>query len=320
MSIKVKRLLPLAISAAVVGLIVYKIRPATLGEQLGNVRPRYLALAFLLLVPQYIIVASRWKQIVEGMCRLNLSSSLKLALLGSTLNIIVPSRLGDFAKAVYHRDHDGLDLGQGVFFNVVEKLGDLLALSVFTLLSAIFMGVGGNGVRSVLVLAALLLAAAAAAITLDFRSLRSSRPQGNGLKARLGRFAATWAGHLHAFTSDRRRLVKVTVLSMGAWLLQLAQFHLIALAFGVSLPTAAVYGLVPVAILAGLVPVSLSGIGTRDLALIYLLSPYAAPATIAAAAMMYSVRYVLPALAGIPFLGMVSRGAAEEGEETLEKA
>ena len=60
--------------------------------------------------------------------------------------------------------------------------------------------------------------------------------------------------------------------------------------------------LTPLAIFIGLLPMTLAGIGTRDAALIYFYLPYFSPASAAALGLFCTLRYVLPALFGLPFI------------------
>jgi hypothetical protein len=57
------------------------------------------------------------------------------------------------------------------------------------------------------------------------------------------------------------------------------------------------------AILVGLVPVTLAGIGTRDAALVYFLGGAVGPGPALALGLFATLRYLVPALAGLPFLG-----------------
>jgi uncharacterized membrane protein YbhN (UPF0104 family) len=51
-----------------------------------------------------------------------------------------------------------------------------------------------------------------------------------------------------------------------------------------------------------LLPLTLAGIGTRDAALILFYRPYLNAPTAAALGILCTMRYVLPALGGLPFL------------------
>jgi uncharacterized membrane protein YbhN (UPF0104 family) len=96
--------------------------------------------------------------------------------------------------------------------------------------------------------------------------------------------------------------IMTMALSMLIWFLHLLQFWLMARALGAPLPMIVTLALVPLAILAGLLPLTLAGIGTRDAALIALLRSYMSPATGAALGVLATLRYLLPALAGLPAL------------------
>ena len=57
----------------------------------------------------------------------------------------------------------------------------------------------------------------------------------------------------------------------------------------------------PLVMMASLVPLTLSGLGTRDAAIIVLYSPFMPAATAAALGLLIILRYLVPAIAGIPF-------------------
>ncbi len=59
----------------------------------------------------------------------------------------------------------------------------------------------------------------------------------------------------------------------------------------------------PLAILAGLLPLTFAGVGTRDAALIVFYQPYFNAPTAAALGLLCTSRYIIPAIAGLPFLG-----------------
>jgi hypothetical protein len=50
-------------------------------------------------------------------------------------------------------------------------------------------------------------------------------------------------------------------------------------------------------------PLTFAGVGTRDAALIIFYQPYLNPPVAAALGLLCTVRYILPALAGLPLLG-----------------
>ena len=55
-------------------------------------------------------------------------------------------------------------------------------------------------------------------------------------------------------------------------------------------------------LLVGLLPVTFAGIGTRDAAIIVLYQPYFSTEVGAALGLLCTMRYVIPALVGLPYL------------------
>lgn len=94
---------------------------------------------------------------------------------------------------------------------------------------------------------------------------------------------------------------EIVMLSFVIWILHLAQICLFFASVN-ALPGAAdFFCMVPLAIFIGLIPISIAGFGTRDAALVTLLSGVA-PSAVLAASFYVNLRYILPALAGLPFL------------------
>jgi glycosyltransferase 2 family protein len=57
------------------------------------------------------------------------------------------------------------------------------------------------------------------------------------------------------------------------------------------------------AILAGLLPFTMAGIGTRDAAILFLYAPWLSAGQAAVLGVLATLRYLLPAIAGLPFMG-----------------
>jgi glycosyltransferase 2 family protein len=111
-------------------------------------------------------------------------------------------------------------------------------------------------------------------------------------------------GEMHAaFWGHRLRLVVVALTSTGIWFLHLLQIWMFTIALRTDVPLLSALALAPLALLAGLLPLTFAGIGTRDAALVLLFAPYMAAADAAALGVLCTLRYFLPALGGLPFIG-----------------
>jgi uncharacterized membrane protein YbhN (UPF0104 family) len=68
------------------------------------------------------------------------------------------------------------------------------------------------------------------------------------------------------------------------------------------------------AIFVGLLPVTFAGVGTRDAAMAYFLAGPAGEGPALALGAFATVRYLVPALAGLPFLSTIRRSAPSSSD------
>jgi len=133
-----------------------------------------------------------------------------------------------------------------------------------------------------------------------FRLTAAIAPRSLGKK--IVTLSHSW-GEMHDyFWRDRPQLAKITGMSVFIWFLHLLQIWFFILALNAWAPFLASLALSPLAILAGLLPLTFAGVGTRDAALIAFYQPYFAAPTAAALGVLCTSRYVIPAIAGLPFL------------------
>ena len=90
---------------------------------------------------------------------------------------------------------------------------------------------------------------------------------------------------------------------MLIWFVHIVQIWLFIIALDAFAPFIVSVALIPLALLIGLMPFTFAGIGTRDAALIVLYRPWFDAGTGAALGVLCILRYLLPALAGLPLLG-----------------
>ena len=300
-----RRLVTLLISLAIIGVILWKIDRADLAHRFRHLDGFFFSLALACFVPQTLVAAKRWQVLLRGSCDVSLWSATRVILASSTLNVILPSKLGDMAKPYFHSRRGELKTGVGLVLVVIEKLLDVGTLSVFVLL-----GILSLRERDLKVLACG-AAASLALILVAFLFLGEPRTRGiyrlltgrvpSRLTPWIEGFWADWEKVLSGLKATRGRFSSIQALSLLLWLLHLIQIYLFFLTLKHPVPILLVYALVPPAIFIGLLPISFAGIGTRDSALIYLFAPYASASLMAGVGILTSVRYVVPALFGLPF-------------------
>jgi hypothetical protein len=252
--------------------------------RLVEVDGRLLAAALALFVPQTLVAGWRWRRMIRPYAEVGLLEASGQILGGSTANLILPSRLGDFSKAAMIHGLDGTARKKIAGLVVVEKVCDVLVV-----LSAVVLGMLGQA--AAIGVFALALVACAATYLPDSRSMTPG---------------------------VRSRLVLVGG-SIVLWTFHLAQLHLFILACGVEVPWTTSLERIPLALIAGLLPAAFCGIGVRDAALVYLYADVAPTATMAAAGALTALRYFIPGIAGIPFWWM-SRSTAKPKADADEVA
>ena len=90
-------------------------------------------------IPQTWISAVRWCWLVRAYQPLGTWRATELVLASSSLNVVLPSKMGDVLKGAFlMKDRPGGDLTTGVSLGLFEKVTDTAALAVVMLLASIF--------------------------------------------------------------------------------------------------------------------------------------------------------------------------------------
>jgi uncharacterized membrane protein YbhN (UPF0104 family) len=284
-------MLPVAVSLLLVAALWWQVDTDAILAAMRAAKPLWLIAGVLAVVPLTLGSAVRF----QWLCRAAIGTALagRLILAACTLNLFLPSKMGDLAKAwVLERRH-GFERKFALSLVIFEKLLDLLALLAVGAVTLIAMGprdpvfLSGAG----LVAAGLLL------LCVVLSPLAARFPVPNLLRP----FAGEWHGLIRWFWSRPSRALGTIGFSVLLWAGHLAQFWLFAHALG-PVPLVPAMGAATLSILVGLLPFTMAGIGTRDLAIVFFFQQWLSPAQCAALGLLATLRYLLPAIAGLPFV------------------
>lgn len=316
-----KRAVAFLISLAFLSFIFYKIDIDEFIENFRNIDPLYISIAMFLFIPQFLVIAKRWQIIIEDHARITLWTSFWLPLTASTLNMVLPSKLGDFAKTVYHRNNNGLDLKKGVFLTVIEKSYDFTALCLVLLGGALFITDKTTIVYGSMIFSLGIIGAVLAMFFIDIKKIGFITLMDRfKLGHRVSDFIVKWDESIISQKSDKIRLARVAALSLTLWILHMGQIYFFFLALRSDTPASYIFALTPISILVGLLPVSFAGIGTRDAALIYLFAPFEPASLMASVGLLCTLRYFIPAMFGLPFMHKLGVKASELEEVKSKEA
>ena len=308
-----RRLVSIGISVALLALLYAHVDVGTLVQAARSADPRWLSLGLSLVIPLTIATAYRFKLLTTS-ASLSGGEALRLILAASTLNLFLPSKLGDLAKAYVLSAKHGLNAGLSFSIVVLEKALDMMSLILLGTIATFYLGwsqplMAGLAVALagfLVILLVILLPLHVLPSILDAAAKRLP----DRFSPPLREFAHSWRDVIDWYWRNPYRAIGIIVLSVALWALHLLQFWFFTLALNKAVPLLDNMAFATLSILVGLLPFTLAGIGSRDAAIVFFYGPYLTPGAGAALGILATLRYVLPAVAGVPFAGEFAAAAA----------
>ncbi|MFN3945059.1 MAG: lysylphosphatidylglycerol synthase domain-containing protein [Allosphingosinicella sp.] len=298
-----RRLVALVVSLVLLAVIWWQVDARAMVAAIGAADPLWLGLGLAAVMP--LTLGTAWRFALLGRSGLGIGTATRLILSSSTLNLVLPSKMGDLTKAWVLARRHGWEPKRAIAIVVIEKMLDMAALLLLGGLALLRVADG----EPLLLLAALAVAGLLLLLLVllsplplapwAIGRLAGLLPAGPGAKA--AAFAAQWRDAVGWFWNRPARAASIAALSLALWAGHLAQFWLFATALG-QVPFIDNMAFATLAILAGLMPLTMAGIGTRDAAIVLFYRPWLEPASGAALGVLATLRYVLPALAGLLFV------------------
>jgi uncharacterized protein (TIRG00374 family) len=316
-----KRLVAAGVSLALLLALLASVDGDSLASALRAVHPGWLALAMLLFIPQIAAISHRWRLIAAPVGRIGARESARQVLASNALNLLLPSKLGDLAKGVFLHRQGRCRLADGIQIVVFEKLLDLAALSLWMIAGWLLLPVTEWWALGFLALGLAIVAVVGLVYFVPRREsllerLLPARWGRSGIGARGRGFLAAGPRVMALVRGRGARSVVLAGWSLLIWLLHLLQIACFFAAARTGAGLGDVLVLMPMAIFAGLMPLSIAGVGVRDWAIVVLFAGVGAPReALVAAGLLVSLRYVVPAAAGLPFVARYF-GLAREARES----
>jgi len=302
----IRKFITIAISLLILCAIYYKIDIVRLGGAFRNAEPMWLTISLAMVIPLTLLTAWRLEILAPARADIGFAEANRLILVASALNVVLPSKMGEIAKAYFMTKRSAMSGALSLSIVIVEKMSDTLSLllwcafglTLYPEKDALFW------MLTVLVIfgliAGVVLLGSHSVAHIFFASAARIIPATKIDKVH--RLESGWIEMQDFFWADKRRLIGVSALSVFIWFLHLLQIWLFILALRSFAPFVAALGLAPLAIFAGLLPLTFAGIGTRDAALIFLFHRYLDAPAAAAVGLLCTARYLIPAIAGLPVL------------------
>ncbi|MBS3057609.1 MAG: flippase-like domain-containing protein [Candidatus Diapherotrites archaeon] len=295
-----KKKLLVLIGIALFAFILLNINIGKLLGILANANPAFFAIALALALLTGFMKGVKWREVIRAHdSDFPLRKCIKVFFIGYFISVFTPARIGDFARAFYLQKNTK-SLGKALSTVFIDRLIDVSLLFVLGLLAIAGFALLFDIVVIPLHYLALIVLAFIAAVFLFLRRNfigRIAKPFYNmfvpmehkeKLKTSFHDFYDSFA---HAIKKGKIHISRAVAIAVFDWLLAIvfAYMLIIALNLHAQIPIIFLFLLVPIAALLDLLPISISGIGTRDAAFLFLFGFYSIVPEMAIA---YSLLYL----------------------------
>ena len=312
-----KKIVSIAVSLGLLVVLYYfKIDVSELFKAFSRADIPFLILGVASTAPLILLIAWRLKQLMPSERELPFVEAVGLTLSAGSLNMLLPLKMGDIAKAVFLHESGRFSGTMSISLVTFEKALDILCLLLWCMLglfmysniSPLFLPVKCVVVPGFALGTVFLCSRGFSSFCFSHgKRLLPSR-----FHSKVDRISENWAEIVGYFFADRGKAARIIIYSILIWFMHLLQIWFFILAMGGSVPLLYNFALSPLVILAGIMPFTFAGMGTRDAALIVLFQPYLTAPVAAAVALLCTSRYILPAIAGLPFLDKYMRLARKK--------
>lgn len=275
---KVSKLLPL------IGILIFLYLLATI--DLGQVttmllaaNPFYFGAAVGLTFLIIMLKAFKW-QLIFNTYHLSLPFRRFLPpwIIGLSLSMITPGKVGDFAKATYLSDK--APLGKGITSVMADRIIDLLTLFILTIIGLSYFATTYAQNTSLLLTTYLLFAIFIIAVLLLSKQRIASlilRPfyirfLPQKMKEKVRSVYSDFYSGIGVILGRKRIIITVSILTFIVWLSNTLVLYLLALSLGFQIPYEFLLIVFPIITLLEALPISFSGVGTRDAAMVFFFS------------------------------------------------
>ena len=225
-----------------------------------------------------ILKAYRWKMIVESYgTSFPLRESFKAWLIGFSIGLITPGKIGDLARSYYLRKRESI--GKSLTTVMADRVIDVFILLILALIGLAFFTLLYVKNNFLLIIVSIVFVFFVASIFLFSRKEFSTtilkpfykylpKKYKSGIKTVYGDF---YAG-VEIFLRKKALLSAPIALTFLAWAIAILYTFLLALSMNLAISYTFLFMTLPLITLVLILPISLSGLGTREISFVFFLS------------------------------------------------
>jgi uncharacterized protein (TIRG00374 family) len=264
------QLLKIVVSLGLIAMLLYRISPGKLLDQLENVDPVGLAAALAIFVASSLLGALQWHILLSaGGVKMPVGRTVSLYFTGLFFNNLLPTNVGGDAYKIYDVVRTGYDPHKVFAITLLDRVIGITGLCILALTATLFLifSGGSNGLS--------LYAALFAACIIPVLAMTMSRSISAPVRRAFSR-VRLWGigermelvfGHLGSFRSVPALLARVIVLTLTIQALRISTHIAVASALGIRLESGAImhfFVFVPLLGLVMMLPISINGLGVRE--------------------------------------------------------
>lgn len=246
-------------------------------ENMNKIHFIYLLLAFLLNVPMIYFKSYRWKLILSDQkILLTSKQAFEYYMSSLYLGFVTPGRLGELSR-VFYIEQNFKDTKFGSLFSsvITDRLFDLYLLVSLTIIGFLFLSlhIPNQYTFSFFIIFFLvpfvLLKTSLLSLFIQIISKKLSIKSQQKTQQFIDSFSKAFKK-----TLSFKNIIKFAILSISSYIIFFLQTYLITMGMNLQIDFLTVVFIMAISNTISLLPISISGIGTRDLILIYFLAPF----------------------------------------------
>ena len=285
--------------------ILYSLDYNVVIENLKNINFCYLLFAFILNIPMVYFKSFRWQQILKiQTLNIGANSSFKYYMSSLYLGFITPGRIGEFIRVLYIKEEKQSREYGTIFSTVIlDRLFDLYLLILLTILGFSYLQLGIAS-EYILAITFVFFILPLIIIKLDFFNLlikSIGTKLSKSFQEKASRFIKSFVKGIK-LSLNLYSIGSFSIYTILSYVIFFSQAYLIAMSLNIEINFIVLSLVMAISNTISLLPISISGIGTRDLVLIYFLVPLGITQE---SAVLYSTLVLITFFVGCALIGSI---------------
>jgi uncharacterized protein (TIRG00374 family) len=297
--VRLSRVLRLAVAVGLTAIILWKADPRTVAHITAGADPMWVVAAVLLVLFDRALMAWRWMDLLCALTpgsRPSFGIVLRTFFVSTFVGSFLPSIGGDAYRAYSLSRHD-VRLSESAASVLMDRVLGVLAIA-FVGASAVALNPGAGYGKAIVLPLTIAGAVCAAVAVVVFSDRAAALTQGLAARLpgeRVRRVIVSLTDAVRRYSKHHVELVRVLMASIAVQAIRVVQAYCLGRAIAIDLSLATYFLLIPIVLLVMLLPITVSGLGTSQLAFQYFFGQLGVPS---ASAVALSILFVALGIVG----------------------